>query len=98
MRRGSIHSSKLPAAAEDRHTNCHVYSDLMSLGIRYFVDCGDNCIIICNSTTDQIRSDVSGNDNLVKNTAKYDILSLDDGSQCGVWSSLSFETFELLVF
>ena len=86
MRRGSIHSSKLPAAAEDRHTNCHVNSDLMSLGIRYFVDCGDNCIIICNSTTDQIRSDVSGNDNLVKNKAKYDILSLDISVDYGLLS------------
>ena len=86
MRRGSIHSSKLPAAAEDRHTNCHVYSDLMSLGIRYFVDCGDNCIIICNSTTDQIRSDVSGNNNLVNNTGKYDILSLDISVDYGLLS------------
>ena len=86
MRRGSVHSSKLPAAAEDRHTNCHVNSDLMSLGIRYFVDCGDNCIIICNSTTDQIRSDVSGNNNLVNNTGKYDILSLDISVDYGLLS------------
>ena len=86
MRRGSVHSSKLPAAAEDRQTNCHVYSDLMSLGICYFVDCGDNCIIICNSTTDQIRSDVSGNNNLVNNTGKYAILSLDISVDYGLLS------------
>ena len=57
--------------------------------------------VIAQQISCEIRSEVSGSDNLVKNEAKYDILSLDiskdDSSQCGVWSSLGFETFELLV-
>ena len=49
----------------------------------------------------EIKLEVSGSENLVKNEAKYDILSLDlskdDSSKWGVWSSLGFETFEILM-
>ena len=44
---------------------------------------------------------VAQDENLVKNKAKYDILSFDLGkdgnSKCGVWQSLGFEIFEILM-
>ena len=47
----------------------------------------------------EIKATVSDNNNLVRDEAKYDILSLDlskDGDKkCGVWSSMGFETFEV---
>ena len=49
----------------------------------------------------EIKSEVSGNENLVRNNTKYNILSVDlskDGNnKCRVWSSMGFEAFELLM-
>ena len=57
--------------------------------------------VLAHQISCEIKSEVSGGDNLVKNEAKYDILpfdiSKDDSSKCGVWSSIGFETFEILV-
>ena len=49
----------------------------------------------------EIKTTVSGNDNLVRKEAKYDILSLNlsksGDKKCGVWSSMGFEAFEVIV-
>ena len=50
-----------------------------------------------------METDVTGNGNKIKSTAKYDILSFDmsrskdSSSQCDVWSSMGMEAFELLI-
>ena len=49
----------------------------------------------------EIISTVTGNENMIRNEAKYDLFSLDlstDGDKkCSKWSSLGFETFEVVV-
>ena len=59
-------------------------------------------VIIAQQISYEFKTEVAGSHNLVKNTAKNDLLSVDitskaDGSQCGVWSSLGFEIFQLLI-
>ena len=49
----------------------------------------------------EIKSVVTGNENMIWNEAKYNILSLDlnkeGDKKCSKWTSLGFETFEIIV-
>ena len=105
MRRRTVHSSKSPAAPQDGHIR-EMSKAILCLSI-YSTICTVIIIalsyVIAQQSSCKMVTDVSGNDNKVKTTAKYDILSFDmsrskdSSNQCDVWSSLGFQTFKLMV-